>query len=178
MNRPKGFLTITGGHREDGKFVRTQDAIDQGLLARPTLNTPKGWGIEKHELPIGENLFVDQGRQLLAYAFGFAEPISNHVCSRFGVGTGTSPAKVTDVALQNPIKLSNSLFTKEIQGVSFPAPFIALVEFSLGVADANGYLITELGLFSGDDTLLSRKTTVGINKSSEFAPVLSWRIRF
>ena len=53
------------------------------------------------------------------------------------------------------------------------------VGFNIAVGDANGYLLTEFGLFSGNDTLLARKVrSVGINTTSDFSPTLTWRIRF
>jgi hypothetical protein len=97
------------------------------------------------------------------------------------VGTGTTAPKVTDTGLENPIFFNpptNTVTTKEIDGVDFPTAFVARMEFTLASSEANGYLITEMGLFSGNDTLIARKTNVGINKSSDFSPTFTWRIRF
>lgn len=160
-----------------GKEISTQKAYEYGWI-KSDGRTPRGWGIPRHEVPLGENLFVDGGRQLLSYCFGYYAPISSYVCAKFGVGTGTTPAKVTDVALQNPIEFSPAVTTKSINGIDFPTAFVARVEFTLGANEANGYLITELGLFSGNDTLYARRTTTGINKSSDFSPQISWRLRF
>ena len=166
-------------------------------------NRPTGWGeIEKvtdgfgREIPIEKaikygwitidpkvgpaNLFVDQGRQLLAYAFGFRAPIENYTCQNYGVGTGTTPARVTDVALEAPIDLiSSQATTAPITSVDFLTAFVMRVGFSIALGDANGYLLTEFGLFSGNNTLLARKVRgVGINKTSDFSPTITWRIRF
>ena len=174
--KPRGYVTVVGVTDADGKQISTQKAVDYGWLT-PVESKPRGWGIERHEIPLGENIFTDSGRQLLAYTFGYASPISDYVVSKFSVGTGTTPAKVSDVSLQNPIEFSPSVTTKLINGVSYPAPFIARVEFALGASDANGYLITEIGLHAGNDALYARRTMTGINKESSFSPTLSWRIR-
>ena len=98
---------------------------------------------------------------------------------KFGVGTGLTPAKVTDVALQSPVLLNNALFTKPIDSVDFLSPFVVRVSFTLAVDDANGYILSEQGLFSGGDALIARKIrAVSINKTSDFSPTLTWRIRF
>jgi hypothetical protein len=178
MNRPKGILTISGIKLADGKSLSTQQAVDYGWIA-PVSGQFTGWGLERHEVPLGENLFVDQGRQIVAYAFGFRSPISNYTVQRFGVGTGLTPAKVTDVALQTPVVLNNGSTTKEIDAVDFLSPFVVRVAFTLANDDANGYILSEMGLFSGGEALIARKVrAVSINKTSDFSPTLTWRIRF
>lgn len=156
--------------------MSTQRAVDLGLIIPG--KRPKGWGLEKHEIPIGRNLFLDQGLQAITYAFGNRSPINNYVCKKVGFGTGTSVAKVTDVALESPIEISSGVFTKDIDGVDWPAPFIIRVTFTIGAGECNGYFLTEFGLFTGSDILVARKIeSVGINKSADIAPVLSWRLR-
>jgi len=178
MNRPKGILTVSGIKLADGKSLSTQQAVDYGWLT-PARGAFAGWGLERHEVPLGENLFVDQGRQIVAYAFGFRSPISNYTVQRYGVGTGLTPAKVTDVALQSPIVLNTGGTTKPIDAVDFLSPFVVRVAFTLANDDANGYLISEMGLFSGGEALIARKVrAVSINKTSDFSPTLTWRIRF
>ena len=178
MNRPRGILTISGIKLADGKRLSTQQAVDYGWIS-PAGGQFAGWGLERHEVPLGENLFVDQGRQLVAYCFGFRSPISNYTVQRFGVGTGLTPAKVTDVALQSPVVLNNGSTTKPIDAVDFLSPFVVRVAFTLATDDANGYLLSEMGLFSGGEALIARKVrAVSINKTSDFSPTLTWRIRF
>lgn len=178
MNRPKGILTISGIALADGRKLSTQQAVDYGWIA-PVRGAFAGWGLERHEVPLGENLFVDQGRQIVAFAFGFRSPISNYTVQRFGVGTGLTPAKVTDVALQAPVTLNNGSTTKEVDAVDFLSPFVVRVAFTLANDDANGYILSEMGLFSGGEALIARKVrAVSINKTSDFSPTLTWRIRF
>ena len=178
MNRPKGIVTISKVLLADGREISTQQAIDYGWICSPARQTA-GWGLERHEVPLGENLFLDQGRQVLAYAFGFRSPIQNYTVQQFGVGTGLNPARVTDVALESPITLSSGQTTKAIDSVDFLSPFVVRVSFTLGLTDANGYIISELGLFSGGGALMARRVrAVSINKTSDYSSVLSWRVRF
>lgn len=177
--RPQGIVTVSKVVDATGREVSTQQAIDYGWICPPAGRQPTGWGLERHEVVLGHNLFVDQGRQLMAYAFAFRAPLANYTCQRFGVGTGTTAAKVTDVALEAPIQLSTGDWTKPVDLIDFLSAFVVRVSFSLGTADANGYIISEMGLFSGNDTLIARKIrSVSLNKTSDFSPTLTWRLRF
>lgn len=117
---------------------------------------------------------------MLAFAFGYRSPISDYVVAQFAVGTGLTPAQVTDVAIESPILLaSTSSYTKNIDSVDYLQPFVVRVAFTLGTNDANGYQISELGLLSGGGALIARKVrATSINKTSDYAPTLTWRIRF
>lgn len=177
MNRPKGILTVSGITLADGRKLTTQQAVDYGWI-KPSVGKFPGWGLAKHEVPVGFNLFVDQGRQVACYALGFRSPVSDYTIQKFSVGTGLTPARVTDVALQAPVTLSNGSTLKAIDSIDFMTPFVLRASFTLGVNDANGYLLSEMGLFSGGDALVARKVrAVSINKTSDFAPTLTWRIR-
>ena len=178
MNRPKGILTVCGITLAGGKKLSTQQAVDYGWIAPAAVSTA-GWDIARHEVPLGSNLFLDQGRQLIAYCFGFRSPVSDYTVQKFGVGTGLTPSKVTDVALEAPVTLNNSQTTKAIDAVDFLSPFVVRVAFTLAMDDANGYLLSEMGLFSGGGAIIARKVrAVSINKTSDFSPTLTWRIRF
>jgi hypothetical protein len=172
----KGFLTVAKVLLADGAELPTQKAVEYGWL--PNSSQPAGWGLARHEVPLGPNLFVDGGRQLLAYCFGGRSPLSDFFCQKFGVGTGTTAPAVTDSALEAPVSLDNAAYTKQISSIDFPAPFVCRIECPLSHADGAGYLLTEIGLFSGNDSLFARSTNLGINKTSDFAPVIMWRIRF
>jgi hypothetical protein len=177
--KPEGLITVSGITLADGSQLPTQKAVDYGWIAPAAGRQPRGWGLERHELVVGTNLFLDQGRQILCYCFGFRSPISNYTIQNFGVGTGLTPAKVTDVALQAPVTLSNGQITKAIDSIDFISPFTLRVAFTLGVNDANGYILSEMGLFSGGLALIARKVrAVSVNKTSDFAPAFVWRCRF
>ena len=164
--RPSGLVSVT----------RIVDALGQDIPFEKAVRY--GW-ISPTSVQDSPNLFVDAGRQLLAYAFGFRSPISDYVCSKFGVGTGTVSARVTDVALQAPVILNSGLTVGNIDSIDFLTAFVVRVAFTLCLADANGFALTEFGLFSGNNTMLARKTrSVAINKTGDFSPTVSWRIRF
>src|ERR1044071_1905527 len=97
--RPKGFLSVKNVTLADGKVISNQQAVDYGWF-RPGTVLP-GWDLAKEEIPLGPNLWSDNGRQLLAYCFGFKSPVSDFVCANFGVGTGTTAPTVVDVALES-----------------------------------------------------------------------------
>lgn len=177
--RAKGYVTISGITLADGSLLTTQQAVDYGWIKAAPGRSPAGWGLEHHEIPVGPNLFLDNGRQLVAYTFGNRSTVSDYAVGKFGVGTGTTAARVTDTQLEAPITLSSGQTVKAIDYVDFTSPFVARVVFTLGINDANGYAITEMGLYSGNSTLMARVIrAVTINKSSDFAPTLTWRISF
>ena len=173
FRRPCGDVELDHITDKHGKIVTQDEAVRRGWLV--CNNDP----VLKPYVDNTRNLFVDQGRQVVAYAFGFRSPISNYTVQRFGVGTGLTPAKVTDVALQAPIVLNTGTTTKLIDAVDFLSPFVVRVAFTLANDDANGYLISEMGLFSGGEALIARKVrAVSINKTADYSPVLSWRLKF
>jgi hypothetical protein len=179
MNRrPQGLVSVSRIVDSFGKEIPLEKAIRYGWITRDDVQY-RDWE-HGQEVPLGENLFLDQGRQLLTYAFAFRSPIENYVCRRFGVGTGLTAAKVSDVALEAPITLaSTSQITAPIDSIDFLQPFLVRVSFTLALGDANGYVISEMGLYSGNNTLMARKIrSVAVNKTSDFSPTLTWRIRF
>lgn len=183
----EGFVTISGLKSPEGKKIPTQKAVDLGWII-PSGKKPAGWGIEREEIPMGHNLFVDNGRQIIAYLFGGQTPSGSYVCSRFGLGTGSTPPTVSDTDLDAPVNFYDPgsgplLPTKPIDGVDYPAPFIARVYFTIASTEANGILATELGIYSavmggGQTTLLARKLINGVELNSSFSPVWAWRLRF
>lgn len=176
--RAEGLVTVSRIRLADGSDLPLQKAVEYGWIKGERV--PAGWGVGRDEIVLGDNLFLDQGRQLLAYCFGFRAPIENYTCQKFSVGTGTTASKVTDTALESPVTLaSSSSIMANVDSIDFLSPFVVRVGFTLAAGDANGYLLTEFGLLSGNGTLMSRKVrSVGINKTSDFAPTLTWRIRF
>lgn len=177
--RPKGLITVSGITTADGKIIPLQKAVEYGWIKPASGRSPSGWGLPKEEVSLGSNLFLDQGRQLLAFCFGFRSPIADYTCQQFSIGTGTTAPAVTDVALESPIYLDSATSTQApILGVDFLTPFVVRVSYQIAIGDANGYLITERGLLSGNGTLFARHVSAaGINKTSDFSPTLTWRIR-
>lgn len=173
--RPHGSVSISKIVDSFGKQIPLEKAVKYGWLSAG-LRVDRRTGEEV----ASPNLFVDQGRQLLAYAFAFRSPIENYVCRKFGVGTGLRAANVADVALESPITLaSTGGITAAIDSIDFLSAFVVRVSYTLALGDANGYVITEMGLYSGNNTLMARKIrSVAINKTSDFSPTLTHRLRF
>ena len=181
-DRPQGLVTVSGIVDKNGDKVSIQSAVDAGMLTGVE-PAPAGWDVPREEACFSSkpfNLFLDQGRQLLTYCFGFRSPISDYTCQRYGVGTGITTPATTDVTLESPITLSSvGGITAPILGVDFLSPFVVRISYNIAIGDANGYLITERGLFSGNGTLFARHvSSAGINKTSDFSPTLTWRLRF
>jgi len=177
--RPEGLVTVSRIVDSTGKVIPIEDAIRYGWLPREVEPVPPGWGVGRDEACLGRNLYTDQGRQLLAYAFAFRSPIQNFVCSKFGVGTGTASANASDVALEAPVALASGSLVGSVDSIDFLSAFVVRIAFTLGLADCNGSLLTEQGLFSGNDSLIARRVrTVGIAKDSTFSPSFTWRVRF
>lgn len=180
MKHFKGFSSVIAVHDAEGKPVTLAKAVDYGWIT-PGKALP-GWDITSDEIPLGPNLQLDNFRQYLCYASTYRSPVGNYVLQRFGVGTGVRPPTTADTQLQAQVALTApdipSYTTKLIDYVAYPSPYYAQIYFTLGVNDANGYLLTEVGLFSGDNTLLIRWTIPGIAKDSSFTPTLQHRLAF
>ena len=165
-----GILTLARMLDENGRAIPLQKVVDYGFVKYGSV-APAGWGIGRDEICLGSNLVVDGGRQMMAYLLGNKSPTSDFVISTFKVGTGTTAPTVADTGLQN------SVLSKAIEGVDYPSPFVLRVGMQLGPSEANGYLLTEFGLFSGNGTMIARKTQVGLSKSAGLTPVVFWRLR-
>ncbi len=174
----EGFLTLDKICNKKGDILLGYDALNFGIMDTSKIVTDHDFKIESHELPLGYNNFTDNGRQLQAYLFGNRSPLSDFVCAQFGTGTGTAPASTVDTDLSSPINFYLGGPLKPIDSISYPAPFVAKVSFTLASDEANGYLLTEFGLYSGNGVLYAKKTNTGLNKTSDWSPTLSWRIRF
>jgi len=107
-------------------------------------------------------------------------PTTDYTVTHFSIGIGTTPPTVADVGLEDPLSFygdPSPVELKPIDGATWPSPFVTLVTFTLGATEANGNLITEMGLFTGNETLVARRVHIGINKTEDFAPTLGWRLR-
>jgi hypothetical protein len=176
--KPQGLVTISKIVDASGKSIPLDDAVRYGWLPRDISRAPAGWGVGRGEAYLGSNLWLDQGRQVICYLLGYRSPIQDYVCSKFAVGTGTTTARATDVNLEAPITLSSGSPLGNIDTIDYLSAFVMRVAFTLGLADANGFLITEHGLYTGGNAIIARKVrSVGISKTSDFSPSLLWRLR-
>ena len=177
--RPQGLLTVSKITDASGRDIPLDDAVRYGWLPKDAEKAPRGWGIGREEACLGKNLWTDSGRQILCYCLAFRSPIADYVLSKFGVGTGTTAAKTTDVALEAPARLNSLEFLGNVETIDFLSPFVMRVAYTLGLADCNGLLLTEMGLFSGNGSLIARKVrSIGISKVSDYSPTICHRLRF
>lgn len=177
--RPIGFCSVTGAFSADGRQLDLAALAAAGVV-RPG-KCPAEFALPADELPLGYNLFLDNARQYVAYAMAFRAPVGDYVIQKFGVGTGNTPPNVGDVELQNRVEVTpgSGTYVKFIDSVEFPAPFTAAFNFTLGANDFNGYLIEEVGLYSGNNTLMMRWVLPsGINKDATIALTLRHRVVF
>lgn len=169
---PKGYVSLKSAIY-DGKLISARQALSLHLVTPDS----DGMRLPEDEIGIGWNTFTSNGLKYLASCWGGRTPVSDYVCTYFGIGSGGSAATVNDTSLVAPITLDNNQTYKAIDGITYDGS-TAIVQFTIGSGDGNGYLISETGLFSGDGTLLARKTGYNINKISSFSPTLLWRIHF
>jgi hypothetical protein len=179
MARPEGYLTISSIRDAKGDLVSAQEARERGWIRGPKIKAPEGWGIGADEVPMGHNLVVDVGRQLVCYAMGGLSPYQNNIIQNFGAGTGLATPNALDVQLTSPLPFSSGSLYKPVDSCSFPVPFMVQVQVTIDAASMNGNLITELGLFSANNQMIAHKLrSSGYNKTSDSAPTWLWRIRF
>ena len=137
---------------------------------------------KKERVDIGDNLIVDVGHDSLAILIsGDDEGINDKTIGKMSWGDGghdtgnptlALPPLPTDVALA----AEHAATGKKVVTNDFPATdtarFIATIEKSELIGD----LISEVGLFTKDDTLFARRTFGALLKSSEFALEFRWSI--
>jgi hypothetical protein len=175
MRKPVGFVSISKITLADGSSLPLQQAVKYGWIN--PIDDCCGFKLDKDELPLGKNMLVDQCRQIIAFAMG-GRSNNDHIVS-FSMGTGITPPKVTDTSLESALPFSDGRYFKGIESLTYIGPFMLRVAFTLGINDGSGYNISEFGLLSGDNVLIARKVrSVAINKTTDFSPTLTWRIRF
>ena len=177
MARPTGYVTIKEFRDESG-VIPLQKAFEYGWIT-DVPRAPRGWGIGRDEIPMGYNLITDTGRQLACYAVGGLSPYTNNVITSFGAGTGLTTPTVLDVTLEAPATFSGGSLYQAVDQVAFPVPFTLQVQFTIDANSMNGLLLTEFGLFSGNNQLMARKLrAAGLNKPSGVAVTQLWRQRW
>ena len=141
----------------------------KGHLKRTVRNALSGKVIPKYYDEV-DNLIVTNGYTLLARVL-----VGDAVIGYSGVGSGTTPAALTDSDLETPI-----LPRQPVTHVSV-AGNIALVSTFFSAADNNGYwaescLATEL---SGDDTIFNRALyTNPFTKTNQETVTNDWTFQF
>lgn len=174
-----GYISVASITLPNGRVLSAVEAVNHGLISRPSFVPGLDWpSLGKGEIPVGTNLHTNSGRQLLVYCFGNRAPITDFACTSFGVGLGTTPPTVDDVDLESAVDpLYGTEKLKPVNMIDYPEPFIARVSLTIAEAEAQGLLLTELGLFSGNGTLLNRALfDAPINKTN-LAKTFLWRLR-
>jgi hypothetical protein len=113
------------------------------------------------------NLVVDLGKTNVAKLLG--GDVDGAKIAKIAVGTGSLAPDVADSALTD-------MFSKAIDGVTYPDTNSALFSWTLGTDDANGLTLTEFGLLNDNDVLCARKVRSGIDKTNAISLIGSWKI--
>ena len=177
--RLDGFISLASVTTSCGETLPAIEAVRRGLVEVPPRKAPKSWPtLGPGEVPVGTNLHTNAGRQLMIYCWGNKAPISDFACTKFGIGTGTTPPTVNDVSLVNGLAFHLGGLFKDVNAIDYPEPYIARVSITIGDTEAVGSLITEFGLYSGNGTIINRSLLdVGFSKTN-VAKTFLWRLRF
>ena len=117
-----------------------------------------------------ENLVVDTSGLILSRLLGAAT--STRQITYLEVGTGTTPPSTTDTTL------GTSVFAKLKTTETYPDTKSVKFTFTLTTSEANGYLLTEFGLFDNATTMFSRVVTSGYAKDATTTLDIEWTITF
>lgn len=195
---PTGDVLVRAWDRNTRKPLSGDELISQ-FRHQSRMLDPQFEEVDGHQfLALADNLVVNKGRQTIANLIGGRDydssvPNSDWMVKFVRFGTYDSAPKFSDLTLspqpqtglytggENTIPLdavsgvpSNA---KLISAVDWPQDFLVRFEIELGPDEANGYLVREMGLFTGNDNLFARKTFVGLSKSAAFGLTFLWRVR-
>ena len=124
-----------------------------------------------------KNLVVNTSREILTLLAGAAQ--ANKEITNVKVGTGTTPASLSDTDLMSAVIISGTTYYKAKTATTYPSSTSVKFEFELNSTEANDNLLTEFGLFDDDDTLFSRVVTAGTWKDATVTSLLIyWTISF
>ena len=123
-----------------------------------------------------KNLVVNSSRFILTKLIGSAQ--ANKEIANLRVGTGTSPASLTDLYLQNKVTIAGASYEKAKTSTTYPTANSVTFSFVLTTAEANGNLLTEFGLFDSNNTMFARVVTAGYYKDATTTLTLEWTITF
>lgn len=127
----------------------------------------RGQLIEHYE---DRNLIVDAGRAIQAQLLG--GDVAGRPIAQIAFGSNGTPAAAGNTAITTP-------FVKAIGGHSYPNATTVAFDFTLASDEANGLLIVEFGLMTGNNTLYARKVRQGaIAKEPDLTLTGTWQIMF
>lgn len=115
------------------------------------------------------NLVVNLGREALCKLVALADPDYQITTIKFG--TSTAATSATDSAI-------TGAYTKNVDGVNYPAQTKVRFLFSLAAGENNGMAINELGLFCDGGTMFARTVITTFNKTAGITLSGTWAIQF
>lgn len=145
------------------------------MRANDNINHPKGvvnvrifdaQGVEVLN-ETDHNLVLIGGYQLLPRLLC---GINNHI-THIAVGENGTPPKESDIELLNPCFV-------EVNHVDFPTPRSVRFSSTFDYGDAVGLSIQELGLYTPNGVLFSRKVRQPLEKTQHMSIAVSWDINF
>jgi hypothetical protein len=118
-----------------------------------------------------KNTILDSMYQTLVHLFGGAG--ASAAIDRIQLGTGTLAADPSQTFLQSPITPIKTVASEIDLGDSYTVVFTAYLEDDEG----NGFPISEAGLLTKDDTLVTRTTFTARTKTSSYRFGFRWSIK-
>ncbi len=115
------------------------------------------------------NMIMVAAKTAMAMLIGGAG--AGKAVAAIGFGTDGSGPTPDDTALANQ-------YSRALAAVDYPAPGRVSFAWSLGISEANGLAIAELGLLCEDGTLFARKVRGVINKDADLSLDGVWTIIF
>lgn len=123
-----------------------------------------GRSIEYHQ---DNNLVVTLGKANAAKLLG--GHVDGKKISKIAVGTSATDPTNADTSI-------TGMYSKAIDGVSYPDANSVQFNWSLDNAEANGMSIVEFGLLSDSNVLFARKVRTAISKTAAVRLVGTWKI--
>lgn len=198
LSGPEGVVTVRpfspgGGELKDPFSIFAQP----GLVKEQVLGSKERRSLldDTGEIFLESNLVVNLGRQTLAYLVGGRDyspttPVKDWIITKASFGTYDEAPRFTDSTIspqpgggftggENEIVVNPGTGEKKklIETADWPQEFIVRFEILLAEAEANGFAIREMALWTDNDTLFARKVFPAVNKSQEFGLSFLWRIR-
>ena len=141
-----------------------EDLKARGMFFMQVLDAKTGIVLQEYRK---HNLVVALGKTNIAKLI--AGDATGTKVNKVSFGTNATDPASTDTAIQNA-------FTKALDGYSYPAANQVMFTWSLASGEANGMLITELGLITDAGTLFARKVRSAVTKTASIRLVGTWTI--
>lgn len=102
---------------------------------------------------------------------------TDYQMATFTVGTNSTPPSRGDTALGSPVSggSGGSITLVDANRAESPSTGELIITVSYGTGAANGFTLTEAGIFLGNGGLFSRQVNPGLPKTSAFIAGYTWR---